>query len=64
MSVMKFEVTVNGCDDSTTVVVEGDEVIEAFLTKLSEAITAASTYGCMPIMTFKRLENDNPNKPI
>jgi hypothetical protein len=52
---MRFEVTVDGCDDATTAVIEGDDAVDKLLDMLSKAITAASTYGCMPRMTYKRL---------
>jgi hypothetical protein len=51
----RYEITVSGCDDSTRIETELTGVEFAFVSKLAERITEASTYGCMPTMHVAKL---------
>ena len=50
-----IEVTVQGCDDSTSVELEVSPVELAIIAALAEKITAASGYPCMPVMQVRQL---------
>ena len=41
---------VSGCDDSTAVVLDLNDAEYLVAQRIAEAITQASTYGCMPNM--------------
>ncbi len=47
---MKYEITVSGCDDSTTIIKELTEEQAKFLKEIADQITETSTYNCMPRM--------------
>jgi hypothetical protein len=47
----KYCIAVSGCDDTTYIVEELDDIAITIVTSLAQRITAASTYGCMPTMT-------------
>ena len=46
----RCRILLNGCDDSTEVVVNIDDAEVEFLKTIAELTVAASTYGCMPTM--------------
>lgn len=48
-----YEVSVHGCDDSTTIKQELTFEEYEFLSTIAEKITNASEYGCMPIMEIE-----------
>jgi hypothetical protein len=47
-----YKITVSGCDDSTSIVVELTNPERATVEMVAQQITAASTYGCEPSMTI------------
>lgn len=53
------EITVRGCDDSTTITVDLAPERLTFLTEIAQKITAASETGCMPKMTIKPHVHDD-----
>lgn len=53
------EITVEGCDDRTTITVDLAPERLAFLTEIAEKITAASEFSCMPKMTIKPHVHDD-----
>lgn len=53
------EITVAGCDDSTTITVDLTPSRLAFLTEIAQKITAASESGCMPKMAIKPHVHDD-----
>jgi hypothetical protein len=46
----KYKVSVYGCDDTTTVIVELTEEEYAHIKDIAAKVTEASTYCCMPTM--------------
>jgi hypothetical protein len=48
-----FDITVQGCDDSTDITIELTPTELTFLTGIAEKITAASEFGCMPRMSVR-----------
>lgn len=48
-----WTVTVTGCDDSTRIDIELDDLEAAAVSRVSEAITAASGEICQPRMSIK-----------
>lgn len=53
---MKYQITVSGCDDSTSIEKELTDEQFKLVTEIADAITEASTYGCMPTMYVKLVE--------
>lgn len=55
-----YEITVHGCDDSTTVlkVINSKEELD-ILQSTANSITQASIYGCMPTMKIKKIVNQD-----
>lgn len=51
-----FTVTVSGCDDSTTVEIEGDYIYLRSILALAEAVNAASDYSCQPTIQVSSSE--------
>lgn len=47
-----YEISVDGCGDSTTIEMELTQVEYELVQKVANAITNASTYGCMPRMSI------------
>lgn len=45
-----YQVTVSGCDDSTSIEIPLNDAEFAIVNAVALKITAASTYGCMPRM--------------
>lgn len=45
-----YSVIVSGCDDSTIVDIELTDVEAATVRRLADLVTAASGYGCQPVM--------------
>lgn len=58
---MKANVTVDGCDDSTSIDLDMTDEQYLFLRAVDDAITTASTYGCMPKMTVTARETETAN---
>lgn len=50
-----YLVSVDGCDDSTTIEQELTFEEYDFLNMIAEKITIASEYGCMPTMEIKEV---------
>lgn len=44
----RYEISVDGCDDSTIVEMELNELELEFLKRFSKLVNETSTYGCMP----------------
>lgn len=57
MSVANYKISVLGCDDSTHIEMHLDDMQFAIVNAVALKITAASEYGCMPIMKLERLES-------
>lgn len=55
---MKYRISVQGCDDSTTIVKELTEEELKLIQSVAKEITATSTYMCMPIMEIELIENE------
>ena len=51
-----YEVSVHGCDDSTTIRQELTFEEYEFLNTIAEEITNASSYGCMPTMEIEEVK--------
>lgn len=51
-----YEVSVHGCDDSTTIRQELTFEEYEFLNAIAEKITNASKYGCMPTMEIEEVQ--------
>ena len=51
---MIYEISVHGCDDSTTIKQELTFEEYELLKEIAEKITNTSTYGCMPTMTVRK----------
>ena len=46
----KYEITVTGCDDETTVHMELSDQEYELIDRLADLISTRSTYSCMPVM--------------
>ena len=46
----KYEITVTGCDDETTVHMELSAQEYELIDRLAELISTRSAYSCMPVM--------------
>lgn len=46
----KYEITVSGCDDQTTVHMELSAQEYELIDRLADLISTRSEYGCMPVM--------------
>lgn len=51
-----YEISVHGCDDSTTIKQELSFEEYELLKEIAEKITNTSTYGCMPTMGIKEIK--------
>jgi len=49
----KYEISVLGCDDSTSIQIELSASEYELIKKVAEKITDASTYSCMPTMVIE-----------
>jgi len=56
------EIRVSGCDDSTSIRCKLSESEAATVRAVAEAITEASTYGCMPTMDVNVVDNNYPTE--
>jgi hypothetical protein len=52
-----WRISVDGCDDSTTVEMDLTEAEAAVVERVARAITEESSYGCMPTMTLEAKTN-------
>ena len=50
-----YEISVHGCDDSTTIKQELTFEEYEFLNTIAEKITETSSYGCMPTMELEEV---------
>lgn len=55
---MKYKITVSGCDDSTSVKQELTDEQFKLISEIANAITEASTYGCMPTMRIEPVNQE------
>lgn len=55
---MKSELTVIGCDASTSVILELTETEHAFLQRVAHLVTKTSTYACEPTMRLEAADAD------
>lgn len=53
-----LRVTLNGCDDSTSVEIEVTPSERVMLHALAQKLKAAATYGCMPTMQVESGEGE------
>ena len=51
-----YEISVHGCDDSTTIKQELTLEEYELLKEIAEKVTNASTYGCMPTMGIEEIK--------
>lgn len=58
---MNYRIEVSGCDDTTRIDRELTDEQAAFLKEVATAITAASSYGCMPTMSVEPLPTGDTN---
>jgi len=49
----KYEISVLGCDDTTSIQIELSASEYELIKKVAEKITDASTYSCMPTMVIE-----------
>jgi len=56
MNNMNYEITLNGCDDWTTIEIELSETELALVKKIKAKVNKKSTYHCMPTMTVTKLK--------
>lgn len=52
MAEKTVKLTLRGCDDSTSITIGVNEEQHEFLQKLETMFEAASTYGCMPVLSI------------
>jgi hypothetical protein len=53
---MKYQISVDGCDDSTVVEIELTKEEKEFMDKFIKLVNKTSTYGCMPTMSIKNIK--------
>ena len=53
---MKYLIECSGCDDSTLITIDLTDKQLAFVKYLADQITQTSTYGCMPEMHVRQLD--------
>jgi hypothetical protein len=51
----KIIITVQGCDDSTSITLDLDIHEYRLISRIAELITATSTYSCMPTMNVEEV---------
>lgn len=49
----EYLVEVAGCDDSTFLIIQADDIEFAVIKNLAERVTEASAYGCQPVMSIR-----------
>ena len=54
----QVHIWVEGCDDSTSIVIDVDPSLVPILEDIAKKITDTSTYGCEPTMSITELNND------
>lgn len=54
---MKYLINCSGCDDSTQITIDLTEKQLAFVKYLADQITQTSTYGCMPRVHVRQLDD-------
>ena len=52
----RYKVSVDGCDDSTIVEMELNELELDFLKRFSKLVNETSTYGCMPTIELEEVK--------
>lgn len=52
----RYKISVDGCDDSTVVEMELNELELDFLKRFSKLVNETSTYGCMPTIYLEEVE--------
>lgn len=50
---MNYQITVSGCDDSTTIEMSLSRSEHELIARVAAAITEKSTYSCMPTMSIE-----------
>lgn len=55
---VKYKITVSGCDDHTTIEIELSEEQFNFLSMIAKEITDASKYECMPRMEIANNDDE------
>ena len=49
----EYLVVVQGCDDSTDIIIQADDIKFDIIKELADQVTKASTYGCQPVMSIR-----------
>ena len=49
----EYLVVVQGCDDSTGIIIQADDIKFDIIKELADQVTEASTYGCQPRMSIR-----------
>ena len=52
----KYEITVTGCDDETTVHMELSDQEYELIDRLADLISTRSAYSCMPVMEIEETD--------
>ena len=52
----KYEITVTGCDDKTTVYMELSDQEYELIDRLADLISTRSAYSCMPVMEIEETD--------
>lgn len=52
----KYEITVTGCDDKTTVYMELSDREHNLINRLADMIYDSSAYSCMPVMEIEEAD--------
>lgn len=52
----KYEITVTGCDDETTVYMELSDQEYELIDRLADLICTRSAYSCMPVMEIEETD--------
>jgi hypothetical protein len=54
---MKYQISVNGCDDSTTIEKDLSDSEYALLKEIAALIAKEATYNCMPTLSIEPAED-------
>jgi hypothetical protein len=58
----KYEIRLEGCDDSTIFIMELDENEKILVEEISRLSKKASTYGCMPVLHINPINEEGENE--
>lgn len=57
-----YRISLDGCDDSTSVEMELTPAELATLFRVAEELNAESSYGCQPVMRIRLATDDNDDE--